>query len=120
MKRTILMLTCILAAAGAFAQNPTAADALKNDNQTLRDRYQLLKGKSQNYQEYKVIKENLLDGFWKLTMDSVMAKQAAIRQSQAEIKRLQGELNKNIDALKVKEESMQEIVHASTHIRVLG
>lgn len=118
MKRTVLLLIFILVAAVVFAQ--TAADALKSDNQTLRERYQLLKGKSQNYQEYKVIKENLLDGFWKLTMDSVMAKQTAIRQSQAEIKRLQSELNKNIETLKAKEDSMKDITHASTHIRVLG
>lgn len=118
MKRTALFLICVFAVAGSFAQ--TAADALKTDNQTLRERYLLMKTKSQNYQDYKVIKENILDGMWKIVLDSVTAKQAAIRQAQTEIQQLQAELNKNIEALKSKEESMQDIVYASTHIKVLG
>lgn len=118
MKRAALLLICVLSGVGIFAQ--TAADALKNDNQTLRERYLLMKTKSQNYQEYKVIKENILDGMWKIVLDSSAAKQAAINASKAEIGKLQAELTKNIDALKAKEDSMQDIVHASTHITVLG
>lgn len=118
MKRAALLLICVLSGVGVFAQ--TAADALKSDNQTLRERYLLMKTKSQNYQEYKVIKENILDGMWKIVLDSAAAKQAAINASKAEIGKLQAELTKNIDALKAKEDSMKDIVHASTHITVLG
>jgi hypothetical protein len=118
MKRAALLLICVLSGAGVFAQ--TAADALKTDSQTLRERYLLMKTKSQNYQEYKVIKENILDGMWNIVQDSVVAKQAAIRASRAEATRLQAELTKNIDALKAKENSMEAVVHASTHITVLG
>ncbi|HEY0742980.1 MAG TPA: hypothetical protein VGD40_16035 [Chryseosolibacter sp.] len=119
MKRVPLLLVMVLLVAGsAFAQ--TAEDALRNDQQTLRERYLVMKMKSQNYQEYKVIKENILDGMWKIVLDTMTAKQAAIRKSQAEINNLQAELNKNLEALKSKEASMQDIVYASTHIRVLG
>lgn len=119
MKRAIVMLLFVLMAGGAvFAQTP--ADALKNDNQTLQDRFNILRTKSQNYQDYKVIKESVLDGMWKIVQDSVNAKQAALRQSKAEITKLQSELNNNMATLKAKEDSMQEVVHASTHIRVLG
>lgn len=119
MKRVpLLLLTVLLVAGSTFAQ--TAEDALKNDKQTLRERYLVMKMKSQNYQEYKVIKENILDGMWKIVLDTMTAKQAAIRKSQAEAKNLQAELNKNIETLKAKENSMNDIVFASTHIRVLG
>jgi hypothetical protein len=119
MKRAPLLLMMVLLVAGsAFAQ--TAEDALKSDKQTLRERYLVMKMKSQNYQEYKVIKENILDGMWKIVLDTMNAKQAAIRKSQAEAKNLQAELNKNIETLKAKENSMNDIVYASTHIRVLG
>ena len=118
MKRIALLMICVLSLAGAMAQ--TAADALKSDSQTLRERYLLLKTKSQNYQEYKVIKENILDGMWKIVLDSVSAKQTTIRNSQAEINQLKTELAKNIEALKAKEDSMKDVVHASTHITVLG
>jgi hypothetical protein len=119
MKRAPLLLMMLLLVAGsAFAQ--TAEDALRNDQQTLRERYLVMKMKSQNYQEYKVIKENILDGMWKIVLDTMTAKQAAIRKSQSEVNNLQAQLNKNIETLKSKEESMKDIVYASTHIRVLG
>jgi hypothetical protein len=119
MKRAPLLLMMVLLVAGsAIAQ--TAEDALKNDQQTLRERYLVMKMKSQNYQEYKVIKENILDGMWKIVLDTMTAKQAAIRKSQSEINNLQAELNKNIETLKAKENSMNDVVYASTHIRVLG
>lgn len=118
MKPYVLLLICALTISGAFAQ--TAADALKSDTQSLRERYLVMKTKSQNYQEYKVIKENILDGMWKIVQDSVSAKQAAIHKAQAQINQLQAELAKNTDALKAKETSMRDIVHASTHITVLG
>lgn len=120
MKRASLLLIGVMAMVSSFAQTQTAADAMKNDSQTLRERYLVMKMKSQNYQEYKVIKENILDGVWKIFLDSVDAKQAAIRKSQAEATRLQAELDKNIETLKQKEDSMKDIVHASTHITVLG
>jgi hypothetical protein len=120
MKRALMLLIGVLTIATSFAQAPTAADALKNDSQTLRERYLVMKMKSQNYQEYKVIKENILDGVWKIFLDSVDAKQAAVRKSQAEVNRLQNELNQNILALKTKEDSMKDIVHRSETINVLG
>jgi hypothetical protein len=118
MKRALILLVCLSSLGFGYAQ--TAADALNPDNQTLRERYLLMKNKSQNYQEYKVIKENILDSWWKIVSDSVSAKQAAIRSSKAEIKKLQADLNQNIETLKAKENSMKEIVYASTHISVLG
>jgi hypothetical protein len=119
MKRaTVLLLMCFLVTGTLLAQTP--ADALKNDNQTLHDRFMLIRTKSQNYQDYKVIKESVLDGLWKIIQDSVNAKQSALRQSKAEVAKLQNDLTSNTAALKAKEDSMQEVVHASTHISVLG
>ncbi len=118
MKRTTILLICVLAVVGASAQ--TANDALERDNQTLRERYLVMKNKSQNYQEYKVIKENILDGMWRIIQDSLNVKQSSIRQAHAEINKLNQELDKNKGALKTKEESMQDVLYASTHITVMG
>src|SRR5690606_21905611 len=118
MKRTTLLLICVLAVVGASAQK--ASDALENDNQTLRERYYVLKNKSQTYQDYKVIKENLLDGYWRIIEDSLRQNQATLRQARAEINSLNKELEDNKAALKSKEESMQDVLYASTHITVLG
>jgi hypothetical protein len=118
MKRSAIFLILMLVAAVVSAQ--TAADALRPDNQSLRERYLIMKTKSQNYQEYKVIKENLLDSWWKIVTDSLQAKQAAIRQSRANANKLQADLNQSIETLKSKEASMQDVVYSSTHIKVLG
>jgi F0F1-type ATP synthase membrane subunit b/b' len=118
MKRTTILLICVLASVGVSAQ--TASDALERDNQTLRERYLVMKNKSQNYQEYKVIKENILDGMWRIIQDSLDQKQVAIRQARAEINNLNKELDENKAALKTKEEGMQDVLYASTHISVLG
>jgi hypothetical protein len=118
MKQFALLLICVLSIGGAFAQN--ANDALNHDNQTLRERYLVMKTKSQNYQEYKVIKENLLDSWWKIVMDSVQAKQTAIRAANSNVVKLQNELNESKEALAAKEASMKDVEHASSHITVLG
>lgn len=118
MRRALLLLICVLSVGGVFAQ--TAEDALKSDTQTLRERFLVMKMKSQNYQEYKVIKENVLDGVWRIVLDSIQAKQASIRKTQAEVATLQAELTKNMEALKAKEDSMKDVVFDSTHIKVLG
>ncbi len=118
MKRAMMLMIGMLVVGSVVAQ--TADDALRRDSQTLRERYLVMKMKSQNYQEYKVIKENLLDSWWKIVTDSLDAKQAAIRNSKLEAANLQTELNKNIETLKAKEDSMKDIVYASSHITVLG
>ena len=118
MKRTTILLICVLAVVGVSAQ--TASDALELDNQTLRERYLVMKNKSQNYQDYKVIRENVLDGMWRIIQDSLDQKQSSIRQAKAEINNLNKELDQNKAALKAKEESMQDVMYASTHITVMG
>ena len=118
MKRTAILLICVLAVVGVSAQ--TASDALERDNQTLRERYLVLKNKSQTYQDYKVIKETILEGYWRIIQDSLDHKHARIREAHAQIASLNKELDENKATLKAKEESMQDVLYASTHITVLG
>jgi hypothetical protein len=89
-------------------------------NYTLRERFTIMKTKSQNYREYKVIKETVLDGVWKIIRDSIAAKDAAIRKAKQDIAALNGQLGGVQDNLKQKEASMTEILYDSTHITVLG
>ncbi len=117
MKKSLVLWVCLLASSITFAQQ--AAEAVQG-NYTLRDRFQLMKTKSQSYNDYKVIKETVLDGVWKIINDSLNAKNAAIRGAQANINGLKGQLAKTEDALKAKEKSMTDILYASTHITVLG
>ncbi len=120
MKLSSFLFICLLGFTAAFGQQPTAADALKADSQTLRERYTLMKTRSEVYQDYNVIKRNILDGMWNIVEDSMAAKQASIAQARGEISRLQHALDEKAAALQAKEESMADIEHASTHITVFG
>jgi hypothetical protein len=117
MKRLFFVSFLLMASAASFAQKPT--DALIGDH-SLRERYLIMKSKSQSYGAYKVIKETTLDGVWKINLDSLTAKKSALGEANGTIKDLQGQLDKKIAALSEKEKSMAAILHDSTHIAVLG
>ncbi|HTE29906.1 MAG TPA: hypothetical protein VK666_06005 [Chryseolinea sp.] len=117
MKWLFFVSALLVASTAGFAQK--ASDALTGDY-TLRDRYLLMKTKSQTYSGYKVVKESTLDGVWKINLDSLAAKKAALAAANGSIKDLQGQLNQKIATLSEKEKSVAAIQHESTHIEVLG
>src|SRR5688572_12062275 len=104
MKKYITLLCALFLGINlSFAQQE--ADALEG-NYRLNERFQVLKSKSQNYREYKVIKETVLDGFWKIVRDSVASKEAALAARDQNIKQLNSTLAETQTNLKKKEESM--------------
>ncbi len=117
MKGLLFFLIGLLISVAGFSQQ--ASEALEG-NQTLRERFVILKSKSQTYGAYKVIKESYLDGVWKIMQDSLAAKQAAINSGNVNINNLKSQLAQTEKNLTAKEQSMTEILHASTHINVLG
>jgi hypothetical protein len=117
MKGLFLLLISLVISSAAFPQK--SAEALQGDH-TLRERYFLMKSKSQSYGEYKVIKETVLDGVWKIMQDTLAAKQGSIKTANTNIKDLKSQLDKTNTTLNEKERSMVQVLHASTHINVLG
>jgi uncharacterized protein YoxC len=87
---------------------------------TLRDRFHIMKTKSQTYQNYKVIKESVLDGIWRIVQDSLRGKQTTINQANQQIASLKADVKKVEDAMKQKDAAVQGVVHDSTHINALG
>lgn len=118
MKVLSFLLVCLAASLVCFSQQKPS-EALQGDH-TLRERFLLMKSKSQTYGAYKVIKESVIDGVWKIHQDSIAAKDDAIRLANGNIRDLKTQLNQTIATLNKKEQSMVEIQHASTHINVLG
>lgn len=119
MRKAALLFFLVIGTWIANAQTANNEILAKND-QTLKDRFLLMKSKSQSYQDYKVIKEYVLDGVLKIIQDSLQAKDAALRNVKADVNRLKEELNQANIALKQKEQSMEDVVYASTHISVIG
>lgn len=118
MRRFLFVVLTCLAFNSTRAQ--TAAAALEGKAQTPQERYYLMKKNSQTFQDYKVIKENVLDAVWKIETDSLVKRESQLAEAKATINSLQKDLNQVRTALKAKEDSMEDIVFASTHISVLG
>jgi hypothetical protein len=110
-------MVCVLTTEISLAQK--SMEALQGDL-SLRERYVLMKSNSQTYGDYKVIKQNVLDGVWKIFQDSIKAKEVALGEANTNITDLKAQLNQTTATLKEKEQSMEEILHDSTHINVLG
>jgi hypothetical protein len=122
MKKLIVIALCVLSyhvSVGQTAAPANTVDPLQG-SYTLRDRFGIMKTKSQTYQNYKVIKESVLDGVWRIIQDSIRAKQQAVNQANLQIVSLKAEVKKVEDAMKQKDAAVQGVVHDSAHINVLG
>ncbi len=114
----LLFPICLLLSTFSFAQSvPAAAD---DKSASLQERYTSMKAKAETYQDYKVIKEYVLDGTWKIIMDSVKEKKLAIAQNQQTIAQLKADLQANQLTLSNERAAAATVVHDSTHISVLG
>lgn len=119
MRHFIILLLSLLAARPILAQSPVQP-TVDLQKATLTERFQIMKSKSETFKEYKVIKENVLDGVLKVVMDTISRGKAQLHESASTISRLEGELKNTQEALRQKEASFQDLVYASTHISVIG
>lgn len=117
-KLLFVVLACFEFIAGQ-SQTVPAVVALEG-KKTLQERYYLMKVKSESYQDYKVIKEGIMDGVWKIVNDSLSKREQQLEAANAKINSLQNEVSVAHTELKAKEDSMTDVMYASTHINVLG
>jgi hypothetical protein len=118
MKGLFFLLIGLMVSTVGFSQK--SSEALQGEQHTLRERFFIMKSKSQSYGDYKVIKESVLDGVWKITQDTIAGKNASIKSANANINTLKSQLSAAEKTLTAKEQSMAEILHSSTHINVIG
>lgn len=116
MKR-LLIIPCLLVSGLIYSQ---ALEQMPPNNYTLDQRYYIIKEKSSTFKGYKEIKENVLDGLWKITRDSLHAQRAKIHEAQLKVAQLEAEITNLKEAAKQKEESMAAILYDSEHIKALG
>ncbi len=118
MKKIVVLIFGLLAIQSVRGQ--VSVDAEKEKELSLKERFLLMKSKSQSFHEYKVIKENVLDGVWKIIQDSINSKNSGIHAAKASVAHLERELSNSKNVMKTKEESVAGIIHDSTHINVFG
>jgi hypothetical protein len=102
----------------SFAQPLT--ETVNEQNLKLDERYFQMKSKSQTYGDYKVIKEVILDAFWKTTTDSVKKGKSLLSEVREGNTLLQAQLQSAQLEMKRKDQTIEELTHAGTHINVLG
>jgi hypothetical protein len=120
MRILFALITAVALSFAAHAQK--SAEALEKDDAqtTLQERFKIMKDKSETFNDYKVIRIYVLDGVWKITMDSIRAQKEALAQAHSTISKLENELQSINVTLKKKDDDMANMEHASTHITVLG
>lgn len=118
MKAVSILSILIMLTGSLVAQQ--AVTAIEDKDITLKQRYEVMKSGSQTYEDYKVIKEFILDGFWKITLDSISKQQAMLKDANSEIAALKNEVLKIQNDLKAHQASVEEITFDSNHISVLG
>src|SRR5688572_12736008 len=118
MKGLFFLFIGLMVSTVGFSQ--ASSEALQGEELTLRERFTIMKSKSQSYGNYKVIKESVLDGVWKITQDTIAGKNTAIKTANSNINNLKSQLSAAEKTLTAKEQSMAEILHSSTHINVIG
>ena len=116
--RTFLLAFLIIITIPTFSQR--SAEALEKNETTLQERFGIMKEGSETYSDYKVVKGYVLDGMWKITMDSLKVQKTLLREANLSIVQLQGQLDSAKNVIEKKDSSMEDMVHASTHINVLG
>ncbi len=113
-----LVIFLIFLSQSLFAQQPT--EGINEQSLKLNEQYLQMKVKSQTYGEYKVIKETTLDAFWKITTDSVKKGKWLLSEVREANALLQAQLQSAQLEMKQKDQAIEELTHAGTHINVLG
>jgi hypothetical protein len=114
----VLIAVCLLAPRISMAQ---PLGVVKDDkNWTLQERYVSMKIKAETYQEYKVIKEYVMDGVWKIAMDSLKGQKLTTAKAHQTISQLETDLHQVQQTLADERGAATQMVHDSTHISVMG
>lgn len=112
--------TILIMLSSIYGMAQPAAKAIEDKNLGLQDRYQVMKNNSQTYEDYKVIKEYILEGFWKITTDSFQLKQNQLAEAKQRITTLETELMNSQNELKNHLAGVEGLVYDSKHIAVFG
>lgn len=99
--------------------NAQSREALEGDH-NLRERFDIMKEKAESYNDYKVIKNDVLNGVWKINMDSLAKVKTDLRTANTTISKLNGEIAASADKVKAAETSLQESAYERTHMAVFG
>ncbi len=102
----------------SFSQ--TSSTLADTRNPSLQERFVMMKNTSQTFQDYKVIKEVVLDGVWKIVQDSIKNQYGLLAKAKLSIKQLENEVATQKASIGQTQQSIKQIVYDSTHISFIG
>ena len=102
----------------SFSQ--TSSTLVDIRNVTLQEKYIFMKNTSQTFQDYKVIKEVVLDSFWKNVQDSIKNQYVLLATAKLSINQLTNEVATQKASIEQSQQSMKQVVYDSTHISFIG
>jgi Tfp pilus assembly protein PilN len=120
MKFAILFLVALISIASFGQPAPGVPITPDPKTMTLQDRYVSMKKSSETFQDYKVIKEGILDGVWRVTLDSIKNQKAKFANANEVIAQLESEVATQKAAVAKIQASMETVVYDSTHISFFG
>lgn len=112
----LLLLALFAFAPLAYGQQEAELEAPN----TLEEQFRSMKNVSNTYQDYKVVRETLLNQFYNNVRDSINDYQQEIAEAQQRIEAQQQEINRLQNELQEREEAVAEAQHGIEHIQVLG
>lgn len=117
--RFIICLVFLFVGRVSFAQQEVA-DALAKDGKSLNKRFTTIVSNSQNFTDYKVVKESYLLDFWKIVKDSMRLAHNNLQEANDSISSLKTRIETQKENLKRAEDEKTEMEHDSTHINAYG
>lgn len=88
--------------------------------QTINEQFKTVVDGSNNYQEYKVIKQTQIKNLWQNTVDSLKSKEAKYREISQQLNNQKTAVQKQQSQLANKEKSLQETLNSANEISLLG
>jgi hypothetical protein len=121
MKKVVIIFIVALTSTASFSQSVPSVSATPDPKtMTLQDRYVGMKKSSETFQDYKVIKERILDGVWRVVLDSIKNQKSTFANAKEVIVQLEEEVAAEKAAVKQMQASMEQVNYDSNHISFFG
>lgn len=106
-----LLFSCLIVS-HTFSQDLSA--------QSINEQFKTVVDGSNNFQEYKVIKQTQIKALWKNTIDTLNKKQTALDKTSMELNSQKASIQQQQKALSDKEESLKQTLNSANEISFLG
>lgn len=121
MKPKVLLLLCV--ALGTFSITSAQTEGTSSDTEDsneLEAQFERLKDRSNNYQEYKVVKKTALNAFWNSVEDTLDDTREEINELKSEVAKLESQVGDLENQVSQRDKALEEREFQIEHMDFLG